>query len=403
MDMITTQDCASQNTKIIRKLRAVLRCKEWRSDVWVYSNDWTRGNGGPDAAVTRRLVYQMRGSHASGSGFVSDWDGSAGTGSGSSLRGDGVIGVCRADVCGLGWSWLMRVEASRRRGMAYMRLWGVLAGDFEHAKAGYTVWVDNQWEATSEHAARFHGMSPDYISGSTSWVDSFVLTFVGASYVRQPILKPFVRHVRRCCADLAASVTQTASASRVLDLAAEPVIPPSPTRPHLLPVGWPWWSTPPPGCNQIVESWEVNLGLTVPRDKWYSTWPTNPEDRAMVIVHTPLRPTAWSKHYLFFTSTDDGPVACVRVMSLWFPDTVCSADASEKHGPHITGQDTWETTESEKRKGSDALDPLLFSRHASSHALDCAIPGVILQTQCFDAFREQSNVDQVQIDPVESQ
>ncbi|KAF8505002.1 hypothetical protein JB92DRAFT_2833177 [Gautieria morchelliformis] len=150
MDMITTQDFASQNTKIIRKLRAVLRCKEWRSDVWVYSNDWTRGNGGPDAA------------HASGSGFVSDWDGSAGTGSVSSLRGDGVIGVCRADVCGLGWSWLMRVEASRRRGMAYMRLWGVLAGkatrdsDFEHAKAGYTVWVDNQWEATSEHAARVH-------------------------------------------------------------------------------------------------------------------------------------------------------------------------------------------------------------------------------------------------------
>ncbi|KAF8478770.1 hypothetical protein JB92DRAFT_3046333 [Gautieria morchelliformis] len=36
---------------------------------------------------------------------------------------------------------------------------------------------------------------------------------------------------------------------KVLDMTALPGIPPSPNWQHLLPVGWPWWSTPPPGCN----------------------------------------------------------------------------------------------------------------------------------------------------------
>ncbi|KAF8532289.1 ATP-dependent DNA ligase [Gautieria morchelliformis] len=48
---------------------------------------------------------------ASGSGFVSDWGGSMGTGSGLCLQGNGVVVVCHADMCGLGWFWLMRVEA----------------------------------------------------------------------------------------------------------------------------------------------------------------------------------------------------------------------------------------------------------------------------------------------------
>ncbi|KAF8527808.1 hypothetical protein JB92DRAFT_2865351, partial [Gautieria morchelliformis] len=39
---------------------------------------------------------------------------------------------------------------------------------------------------------------------------------------------------------------------KVRDLTALPGIPPSPNWQHLLPVGWPWWSTPPPGCNRSV-------------------------------------------------------------------------------------------------------------------------------------------------------
>ncbi|KAF8461759.1 hypothetical protein JB92DRAFT_2839078 [Gautieria morchelliformis] len=42
-----------------KNLQDVLRCEEWGGDVWMYSGDWTRGTGIPDAAVAMWLVYRM--------------------------------------------------------------------------------------------------------------------------------------------------------------------------------------------------------------------------------------------------------------------------------------------------------------------------------------------------------
>ncbi|KAF8490209.1 hypothetical protein JB92DRAFT_2835901 [Gautieria morchelliformis] len=81
MVMITTQYYASQNIKIIRKLRGVLRREERRNGVRKERNVEEMQTSGSTSSSS---VDQ----YTSGSGFVSGWSGSAGAGSGSSRKGD---------------------------------------------------------------------------------------------------------------------------------------------------------------------------------------------------------------------------------------------------------------------------------------------------------------------------
>ncbi|KAF8500701.1 hypothetical protein JB92DRAFT_3099119 [Gautieria morchelliformis] len=53
----TTQVYASQGIKLLQE--CVLRHEERRGDMWIDSSVWTRGYGGPEAAVAEMLVYRM--------------------------------------------------------------------------------------------------------------------------------------------------------------------------------------------------------------------------------------------------------------------------------------------------------------------------------------------------------